>query len=319
MRRHEPPDAHPRRLSRWTAFSGRSARSPISGWWARTPEIGRVGLRLRSSRVAKIGDKYYVTWCNGYHGPTIGIAWTDDFETFHQFENAFLPYNRNGVLFPRKIGGRFAMLSRPSDTGHTPFGDIFYSESPDMEFWGRHRHVMSPAAFEVSAWQCMKIGAGPVPIETRGGLAAALPRGAALVQRLCLRVRLGAAGPGGAVEGRSARSGPVPDFAARDVRAARATFRTSHSPARRSMTPKRAGSPSITDAPTPSRALRSAISLKLSTSRRKTTSYEKPCAACGSDAVSGSTGTRACGVCGSVHRDYELRDRRTRGRSRRTG
>ena len=86
-------------------------------------------------RVAKIGDKYYVTWCNGYHGPTIGIAWTDDFETFHQLENAFLPYNRNGVLFPRKIGGRFAMLSRPSDTGHTPFGDIFYSESPDMEFW----------------------------------------------------------------------------------------------------------------------------------------------------------------------------------------
>ena len=61
------------------------------------------------------------------------------------------------------------MLSRPSDTGHTAFGDIFYSESPDMEFWGRHRHVMSPAAFEVSAWQCMKIGAGPIPIETSEG------------------------------------------------------------------------------------------------------------------------------------------------------
>ena len=28
-------------------------------------------------RVAKIEDKYYVTWCNGYHGPTIGIAWTE--------------------------------------------------------------------------------------------------------------------------------------------------------------------------------------------------------------------------------------------------
>ena len=61
-------------------------------------------------RVAKIGDKYYVTWCNGYHGPTIGVAWTEDFETFHQLENAFIPFNRNGVLFPRKIGGKFAML-----------------------------------------------------------------------------------------------------------------------------------------------------------------------------------------------------------------
>lgn len=120
-------------------------------------------------RVCFIDDRYYVTWCNGYHGPTIGVAWTTDFNTFHQMENAFLPYNRNGVMFPRKINGKYAMLSRPSDTGHTAFGDIFYSDSPDMEYWGHHRHVMSPAAFEVSAWQCMKIGAGPVPIETSEG------------------------------------------------------------------------------------------------------------------------------------------------------
>lgn len=120
-------------------------------------------------RVTWIEDRYYVTWCNGYHGPTIGCAWTTDFKVFHQLENAFLPFNRNGVMFPRKINGRFAMLSRPSDNGHTPFGDIFYSESPDMEFWGRHRHVMSPAAFEDSAWQCMKIGAGPIPVETSEG------------------------------------------------------------------------------------------------------------------------------------------------------
>lgn len=120
-------------------------------------------------RVCFIDDRYYVTWCNGYYGPTIGVAWTTDFNTFHQMENAFLPYNRNGVMFPRKISGKYAMLSRPSDTGHTAFGDIFYSDSPDMEYWGHHRHVMSPAAFEVSAWQCMKIGAGPVPIETSEG------------------------------------------------------------------------------------------------------------------------------------------------------
>ena len=120
-------------------------------------------------RVVLLEGRYYVTWCNGYFGPTIGLGWTEDFKTFHQMENALLPYNRNGVLFPRKIGGRYALLSRPSDTGHTPFGDIFYSESPDLEFWGRHRHVMSPAPFEQSAWQCLKVGAGPVPIETSEG------------------------------------------------------------------------------------------------------------------------------------------------------
>ena len=120
-------------------------------------------------RVTWIEDRYWITWCNGYHGPTIGIAYTFDFKEFFQCENAFLPFNRNGVLFPQKINGKYAMLSRPSDNGHTPFGDIFYSESPDMEFWGRHRHVMSPAAFEVSAWQCTKIGAGPIPVETPEG------------------------------------------------------------------------------------------------------------------------------------------------------
>ena len=117
-------------------------------------------------RVTWIDDRFYLTWCNWFHGPTIGVAWTTDFRTFHQLENAFLPFNRNGVLFPRRIGGRYAMLSRPSDDGHTPFGDVFYSESPDLYFWGRHRHVLGTVP---NSWQSTKVGAGPVPIETPDG------------------------------------------------------------------------------------------------------------------------------------------------------
>ena len=60
------------------------------------------------------------------------MAKTTDFKTFVRLENPFIPFNRNAVLFPRKINGNFIMLSRPSDSGHTPFGDIFLSESPDM-------------------------------------------------------------------------------------------------------------------------------------------------------------------------------------------
>ncbi len=132
------------------------------------PEITRFEYRY-DPRVCWIEDRWWVSWCNGYYGPTIGIAWTKDFETFHQVENAFLPFNRNGVLFPRKINGRYAMVSRPSDNGHTPFGDIYYSESPDMEFWGRHRYVMGTIKGNDSAWQSTKIGAGPTPIETDEG------------------------------------------------------------------------------------------------------------------------------------------------------
>jgi len=132
------------------------------------PEITKREYRY-DPRVCYIEDRYYITWCNGYHGPTIGVAYTFDFKMFHQLENAFLPYNRNGVLFPRKINGYYMMLSRPSDTGHTAFGDIFCSQSKDLEYWGHHRHVMSTYHGDKSAWQSTKIGAGPVPIETDEG------------------------------------------------------------------------------------------------------------------------------------------------------
>lgn len=117
-------------------------------------------------RVCFIEDRYYITWCNayGWH-PTIGVGYTFDFKTFHQLENAYLPFNRNGVLFPRRIGGNYMMFSRPSDSGHTPFGDIYISQSPDMTYWGKHRHVMGPS----KGWESTKIGAGPTPIETDRG------------------------------------------------------------------------------------------------------------------------------------------------------
>jgi beta-1,4-mannooligosaccharide/beta-1,4-mannosyl-N-acetylglucosamine phosphorylase len=116
-------------------------------------------------RVVWVEDRYYVIWCNGMHGPTIGLGYTFDFKEFHFIENVLLPYNRNGVLFPRKVNGKYLLLSRPSDRGHTPFGDIFISQSTDMVHWGEHRFVMEPAG----GWQSTKVGAGPAPIETPEG------------------------------------------------------------------------------------------------------------------------------------------------------
>lgn len=121
-------------------------------------------------RVVKIEDKYYITWCGGTNGPTISVATTTDFQQFTRLDNAFLPHNRNGVLFPRRIDGKYFMLSRPSDNGHTPFGDIYISQSPDMIHWGKHRKVMGRGGDEHGLWwQRTKIGAGPVPIETEDG------------------------------------------------------------------------------------------------------------------------------------------------------
>ncbi len=117
-------------------------------------------------RLVKIEDTYYIMWCQDAYGASIGMAKTTDFKTFTRIENPFLPFNRNAVLFPRKINDKFMMLSRPSDSGHTPFGDIFLSESPDMEYWGHHRHVMGKSP---EWWESVKIGGGAAPIETSEG------------------------------------------------------------------------------------------------------------------------------------------------------
>jgi len=116
-------------------------------------------------RVVRLEGKYYVIWCAPYHGPTLALAETTDFRTFQFICNPVPPCNRNGVLFPRKINGHYYLLHRPSDRGHTPFGDIYVCRSPDLVHWGRHRFVFGPT----DGWQSTKVGAGPVPIETDEG------------------------------------------------------------------------------------------------------------------------------------------------------
>ena len=135
------------------------------------PDVNFDGRFQYDPRITRIDDLYYVTWCHypdapqGGQAPAIGLAQTQDFHRFELIDANVAYLNRNGVLFPRKIDGRYAMLHRPSDLGHTPYGDIFYSTSPDLVHWGRHRFVFGPRG----GWQSTKVGAGPVPIETDEG------------------------------------------------------------------------------------------------------------------------------------------------------
>jgi len=118
-------------------------------------------------RLVKIDDYYYICWCDGFEWqPTIGMARTKDFKEFEMLDHPLLPFNRNGVLFPKKINNEYYLLSRPSDSGHTPFGDIYLSRSKDLEYWGKHQLVMRKGD---DWWEGTKIGAGTPPIETEEG------------------------------------------------------------------------------------------------------------------------------------------------------
>ena len=118
-------------------------------------------------RVTWIEDAYYIVWCTEQGGPVLGMGKTTDFKNFTRLPNTTLPFNRNGVPFPRKVNGKYLMFNRPSDDGHTPFGNIWLSESNDMVYWGNHKLVMTRGTD--IWWESTKIGAGNVPIETDEG------------------------------------------------------------------------------------------------------------------------------------------------------
>ena len=120
-------------------------------------------------RLIKIEDAYYVVFCADVDGPSIYIAKTKDFQHFEKIPNGFLPFNRNGVLFPEKINGQYVMLNRPSDSGDTPFGNIHISYSNDLIYWGNHKLLMKNFHLGNNFWERIKIGAGPAPIKTDEG------------------------------------------------------------------------------------------------------------------------------------------------------
>jgi len=107
-----------------------------------------------------------MTWCTDFGGPALGFARTTDFKTVIAMENIRTPYTRNGAPFPRKIDGDNLLLTRPSDTVRTAFGDIFRSPSKDPI-----RRGVPPPRDDVGVGLAgaTKIGAGAPPIETPAG------------------------------------------------------------------------------------------------------------------------------------------------------
>lgn len=121
---------------------------------------------LYDPRITLLEGKHYITYANhdARHGSRIGLALTEDFEAFRQIGNISSAHNRNGVLFPERIDGRYARLERPYAAVDAPAG-IWYAEGPDLVHWGGWRPVLDPKP----GWAEWKVGAGPPPIRTDEG------------------------------------------------------------------------------------------------------------------------------------------------------
>ena len=110
-------------------------------------------------------DKWYITYvAYSSAGPAVGIASTKDFTSVERISLLGSTDDKDGVLFPRKFDGRWAILHRPDAGGQQ---HIWSAYSPDLVHWGEPHCVLRQESGP--AWDGAKVGAGPPPIRTDRG------------------------------------------------------------------------------------------------------------------------------------------------------
>ncbi len=125
--------------------------------------------RLYDPRITILDGKPYLCMAmDTRHGVRGCIAEIDDnFEKINII-SASAPDNRNMVLFPEKINGKYVRLERPFPVysrGRDRF-DLWLSTSPDLKFWGETELVL---AVEDVPYANDKIGPAAPPVKTEKG------------------------------------------------------------------------------------------------------------------------------------------------------
>lgn len=140
--------------------------------WAHThhPRFGLGEIkRVYDPRITALEDRIHLTFAvDTAHGICGAVARTDDFDTY-EILSLTLPDNRNMVLFPEKIAGRYWRLDRPFPIymrDKPEAFDIWASASPDLRYWGDHRLVLGS---EEVPYANSKIGPAAPPIKTPAG------------------------------------------------------------------------------------------------------------------------------------------------------
>jgi predicted GH43/DUF377 family glycosyl hydrolase len=121
---------------------------------------------LEDPRITKIGDEYLITYVGvSSVGVTTCLISTTDFKDFTRHGVIFCPDNKDVIIFPEKINGKYYAINRPVTPLFEKY-EMWISESPNLICWGNHRHFLSVAD---SGWDNSRIGGGAVPVKTEKG------------------------------------------------------------------------------------------------------------------------------------------------------
>ena len=121
---------------------------------------------IEDPRMTNIGGTIFINYTAvSRYGVSVALASTTDFVHYTKHGVILPPENKNVVIFPEMIEGRYVMIHRPATTG---LGNqqMWMGFSTDMVHWGEHAPFMSKRP---GMWDSIRIGAGAVPIKTDQG------------------------------------------------------------------------------------------------------------------------------------------------------
>lgn len=121
---------------------------------------------IEDPRVTAIDGTYYIYFSAvSRYGIGEAMVKTTNFIDFEHCGMIFCAENKDVIIFPEKINGKYYALSRP---GLKSIGnlEVWLAESPDLYHWGNHQHLFG---LREGMWDSARIGGGAVPIKTAKG------------------------------------------------------------------------------------------------------------------------------------------------------
>jgi predicted GH43/DUF377 family glycosyl hydrolase len=126
------------------------------------PHMGEDDYKgVEDPRVTQIDGTFYMTYTAfGANDWFPMIAQSDNLITWTDIGPLERAKNKDHVLFPEKINGRYAILHRRPSS-------IWIGYSDDLKTWDNHRILMSPN--HETNWDAQSVGSNGVPIKTEHG------------------------------------------------------------------------------------------------------------------------------------------------------
>ena len=119
---------------------------------------------IEDPRLTEINGKYYVMYtAYSEYGARIALAETENFHEYKRVALVSEPGNKDGILFPEKINGRYVRFDRPIGNN---IGSMWLSYSKNLIDWGDSEILMTPRP---QYWDSYRIGASTPPIKTEHG------------------------------------------------------------------------------------------------------------------------------------------------------